>query len=156
MQNILITGGAGFIGTHLCRKLIQEGHSVKILDLKRPEQPIPQASYIQGDIRDPETVLRCLHNIDFVFHFAAIVSVPFCQNNPIESHQTNLMGTMILLDAIQKAQNIHGKPIRIVFASSAAVYGHAGQDGIPLSESLPISQPISFYAAQKLGSELQM
>jgi len=153
MQNILITGGAGFIGTHLCRKLIQKGHSVKVLDLKTPTQPIPQVTYIQGDIRDSETVLQCLQNIDVVFHFAAIVSVPVCQNNPVESHQTNLMGTMILLDAIHKTQTLHGKPIRIVFASSAAVYGHDGQNGIPLSESLPTAQPISFYAAQKLGSE---
>lgn len=146
---ILVTGGAGFIGTHLCRALVHEGHAVTVLDIVSTREIVPSVKYLQGDVRDLVSVENALADSDAVFHLAAMVSVPLCQDQPAQSYQTNLIGTANVLEAVRK----QGKKTRVVFASSAAVYGHSGDRPEPVSESRPLAAPLSFYAAQKLASE---
>lgn len=148
-QNVLITGGAGFIGTHLCRRLAAMGINVSVLDLKTPTEPVDNVTYVKGDVRDSAAIQKALAGIDTVFHFAAIVSVPECQGKPLESYQTNLMGTAQVLNAISSLK----QKTKVVFAGSAAVYGHLGRISHSLSEDQQLPTPLSFYGAQKLGSE---
>jgi UDP-glucose 4-epimerase len=154
MAKILITGGAGFIGTYLCQTLVDTGHDVLVLDLKHPETRVKSVRYELGDVRDPLHVNRVVRGIDTVFHLAAIVSVPFCQENPVESYKTNLLSTALVAQAVCEENKRRDRPIHFIFSSSAAVYGNAGQAGVPLSENVSAGiEPLSFYAAQKLGSE---
>lgn len=161
-MRILVTGGAGFIGTHLCRRLVSEGHFVRVLDLKDPKAAVPSVSYERGDVRDSKIVERLVREADAVYHFAAIVSVPLCQEKPVESHQTNLLATLQVLDAIseeQKRRNANAqarpkRPIRLIFSGSSVVYGASCQSASDRCvEDSAMAWPLSFYGAQKLGSE---
>jgi UDP-glucose 4-epimerase len=156
-QNILVTGGAGFIGTHLCRKLIELGHRVKVLDLRAPETTVPGVEYHQGDVRDLKLVSQFIEDVSTVYHLAAIVSVPLCQRDPLDSYSNNFTGTLVVLEAIrQQASGRRTSPIRMVFASTAALYGTVGDDGRALQESDAATVFASFYAAQKYASEQAM
>lgn len=154
-MRILITGGSGFIGTHLTRLLLSQGHQVCILDLKAPKHPPhSQLTWVPGDIRKPEDLRAALAQpVDFVFHLAAIVSVPECENDPEGSSRTNVEGTRNVADAIVASPRPRTP---LAFASSAAVYGDACKDGYPLyplTEELETLEPISHYGRQKLASE---
>lgn len=152
-KKILITGGSGFIGTHLARALLNSGHEVIILDLVRSQlEPQPNLTTIIGDIRNTEDLDRVITPaIDVVFHFAAIVSVPLCENNPQESFETNVIGTQNILKRLHTL--LPTKKIPIFFASSAAVYGDLCKDGQKLKESDHLPKPLSFYGLQKYNSE---
>lgn len=152
-QTILITGGAGFIGSHLCRVLVKNGHRVRVLDLKDPPTPVETVEYKRGDIRNSEDLQSAISGVDAVYHFAAIVSVPVCQNQPLESYSTNLTGTLQVMEAVRQEMKKSGKKTRVIFAGSSVVYGHLGQKGLKLPESQTADFPLSFYGAQKLGSE---
>lgn len=143
----LITGGAGFIGTHLSRALIQAGHSVRVLDIRKPSCPVDGVEYMIGDVRVPEHVREATRDCEAVFHFAAIASVPLCQTNPYESSLTNLTSTAVVLENLEPGA-------RFIFSSSASVYGGTGQIGEPISEEQNRLEFLSFYAAQKYASEL--
>lgn len=156
-QTVLVTGGAGFIGTHLCRLLRSQGHLVRVLDLRTPVQagiqPVEGVEYFQGDVRDEERVKGLLDGVDTVYHFAATVSVPVCQKDPVDSYDVNFTGTVKVLDAIRKSSSGRERPIGIVFASTAALYGNNGDDGRALREEDVAQTFASFYAAQKRASE---
>jgi UDP-glucose 4-epimerase len=148
-NQVLVTGGAGFIGTHLCRALIQSGRSVRVLDLKGHEdlaQAVQGVDYQKGDVRDAQAVQKAVQGVNAVYHLAAIASVPLCQEQPYESTQTNLASTALVMENLKPGT-------RFVFAGSSAVYGDSGQEGESLSEDRPIENLASFYAAQKFGSE---
>ncbi|MEK6706817.1 MAG: NAD-dependent epimerase/dehydratase family protein [Candidatus Poribacteria bacterium] len=149
---ILITGGAGFIGTHLCQSLVKSGHRIRVLDLKIPPTPVPGVEYIQGDVRDLKTLKSSMaignSFVDVVYHFAAIVSVPICQKKLVESYETNVLGTARVIEAIRKSS----RTVRLIFASSSAVYGSLGDSREPLLEDSD-TLPLGYYAAQKLASE---
>jgi UDP-glucose 4-epimerase len=149
MKRVLITGGAGFIGTHLSRRLIREGWQVRSIDVAHPLSPIPGVEYLKGDISDENSVRKALAGIEAVFHLAALVSVPLCQEKPLQSYEINFLGTCRLLESIRTL----GRPVRLLFASSCAVYGGAGVLGEGLREDMPLVAPTSVYAAQKLASE---
>jgi UDP-glucose 4-epimerase len=149
MKRILVTGGAGFIGTHLCRALIRQGFKVRSLDVKLAKFPVKDVEYLSGDLSNEEALRQALEGCEAVFHLAALVSVPLCQQYPLLSYETNFLGTCRLLEAIRTAP----QPIRFIFASSCAVYGKLGAAGRDLSENLPLESPLSVYAAQKLASE---
>ncbi len=141
-MKILITGGSGFIGTHLTQELLRLGHEIRIFDLKAPEP---------GDIRIPEGLEAVFSGgFDFVFHLAAIVSVPECEGDPEGSSRTNLEGTLNVANALLASPN-PGAPL--VFASSAAVYGDRCGPGDRLSESVTDLEPLSHYGRQKLEAE---
>lgn len=148
MPTYLVTGGCGFIGSHLADALITGGNTVRVLDDlstgKRENLP-PRASLIEADVADSAAVAAAVRGVDGVFHLAAVASVEHANRDWIGAHRTNLTGTITVLDAARAA----GK-LPVVYASSAAVFG-ANQD-VPLHEN-SATQPLSAYGADKLGSE---
>ncbi|MDR3607112.1 MAG: GDP-mannose 4,6-dehydratase [Oligoflexia bacterium] len=158
MKRILITGGAGFIGSHLAKTLAQAGHSVTIVDLNSSDQPLPGVQAIRGDVRSQADLVPLIKNTDVVFHWAAIVSVPECQNDPLGSYETNTHSTLKILDLIRAENETRdaARKIRMIFSSSSAVYGAQSHEGVlsgPISERIPLPDPLSFYGGQKLASE---
>ena len=148
----LVTGGCGFIGSHLVETLIARGHEVVVLDdlsTGRCKQLPASARLIVGDVGEPETVAAALAGTDGCFHLAAVASVQRSTETWIATHRTNQTGSINLFDAARK----HGdaRPLPVVFASSAAVYGDCQM--VPICETAP-TLPISPYGADKLGSEL--
>ena len=143
----LVTGGAGFIGSHLVEALLRRGHDVRVLDdfsTGRAENLRAVASEIhlmEGDIRDLQAVSMAVADIDLVFHQAAFVSVPLSVQDPITNHSINVDGTLNVLVAAQRSG-----VKRLVYASSAAVYGDS--IALPKVESLPVA-PVSPYALSK-------
>jgi len=153
-RRALVTGGAGFIGSHLVGRLLAEGFAVRVLDdfssgrqanLADVEDDI---ELWRGDVRDDEIVARAVSGVDVVFHQAAIASVPRSVAEPLETNAVNLAATVGLLEAARR----HGVR-RVVFAASSAAYGD--DPILPKSESLP-PRPLSPYAVQKYASELYL
>ncbi|MGB5278614.1 MAG: NAD-dependent epimerase/dehydratase family protein [Gammaproteobacteria bacterium] len=146
----LVTGGAGFIGSHIVDRLLADGHDAIVLDnfsTGHRENLADDArlSIVEGDIRDFNTVNRCMQGVDWVFHKAAVASVPKTVNDPVGSSAVNYQGTLHVLEAARK--NIAK---RLVFASSAALYGD--EPTLPKVETmLPVT--LSPYAVDKLASE---
>ncbi|TDU81767.1 UDP-glucose 4-epimerase [Prosthecobacter fusiformis] len=149
----LITGGAGFIGSHIAQALCSRGASVVVLDnlslgsLQNLDwkKPGDDLEFIQGDIADAALLARITPGCDWVFHEAALPSVPLSISQPLQSHADNLNGTLQVLIA---ARDAHVK--RVIFASSSAIYGDSE---VPSKdESLP-PNPLSPYALQKYASE---
>jgi UDP-glucose 4-epimerase len=150
MAHFLVTGGCGFIGSHLADALLAHGHKVRILDNlstgKRDNAP-PAAELVVGDIVDPHTVGDCVADMDGVFHLAAIASVDQSRRDWIGCHAVNLTGCIHVFDAARRA----ARPPRVVYASSAAVYGDSGTPPLTEKES---PRPVNAYGADKLGCEL--
>lgn len=144
----LVTGGAGFIGSHLVDLLLQKGCEVVVVDnlaTGRRSQVPEQAVFLQGDVINADLLAKALPGCDVVFHLAAVSSVQDSLDRPIEVHNTNLTATLALLEA-----SVRHKVPRFVFSSSAAVYGDTG--GEPAREDMT-PKPMSHYAVQKLASE---
>lgn len=153
-SEVLITGGAGFVGTHLARRLVSQGFRVVSLDLREPQAPVQGVRYIRGDVRDVRLLGELIDTAGVVYHLAATVSVPLCQKDPVESYSNNFTATLLVLDTIRgRAERTGEKPIPLVFASTAALYGNNGDDGRALAENDAASEFLSFYAAQKHASE---
>ena len=149
---ILITGGAGFIGSHLTDVLLAKGYSVRILDDlstgKRSNVPLdnPRVELIVGDVADADVVTRAMVDCQAVAHLAAVASVQASVDDPVRTHQSNFVGTLNVCEAMRQA-NVK----RVVFASSAAVYGNNGE-GFAIDEDTP-KAPLTPYASDKLASE---
>jgi UDP-glucose 4-epimerase len=150
---LLVTGGAGFIGSHLVERLLAEGHTVRVLDdfsAGRREnltfaKPGAALEVVTGDIRDARAVADAVAGMEGVFHEAALVSVPRSVESPELSCDINAHGTARILDAARRAG-----VRRIVFASSAAVYGDTAT--VPVGERAPTA-PLSPYGLDKLYTE---
>jgi len=150
MKHALVTGGAGFIGSHIVDRLVADGCRVRVLDdfsTGKMENlaGAGDVEVIRGDIGDPETVNNAMASIDLVFHQAAIASVPRTIEDPPGSQRTNYQGTLNILEAARQSA-----VKRVVFASSAAVYGD--DPTLPKTEDM-IPRPQSPYAVDKLASE---
>lgn len=148
MSKILVTGGCGFIGSHLTDKLIEKGHDVVVIDnlsTGNKENLNIKADFYNLDICDFEKIKPLFRDIDFVFHLAAIPRVPISIEDPVKTSEVNILGTINVFKAA-----IDAKVKRIIFASSSSVYGD--QDKLPLQEDM-IPNPISPYALQKLAGE---
>lgn len=148
MNTYLVTGGAGFIGSHLCDALLRRGDGVRVLDdLSTGRRAnLPEAArLIQGDIADPAAIAVALDGVDGCFHLAAIASVERGVTDWIGTHRTNLTGTITLFEAIRR-----GRTVPVVYASSAAVYGNAA---VPIGENTE-RRPLSAYGADKYACEL--
>lgn len=148
---VLVTGGAGFIGSHVVDRLVAAGYAVRVLDdlstgrLANIHEHKGKVEVIEGDIRDSNTVEKSLRGIKAVLHLAAITSIPFSIEHPALTHETNVDGTMKLLDACVKAG-----VKRSVFVSSCAVYGDPQY--LPIDEK-HVTVPLSPYAVTKLEGE---
>lgn len=147
----LVTGGAGFIGSHIVDRLLEDGHSVVVIDNfstgHRSNLPDNQdkLEVVECDIRDFEALSKHMKNVDWVFHLAAIASVPKTVSDPVGSQAVNYLGTLHVLEAARV-----NKAKRVVFASSAAVYGD--DPVLPKTEAMmPLTK--SPYAVDKLASE---
>jgi UDP-glucose 4-epimerase len=149
-MKVLVTGGAGFIGSHLVEQLLSAGDLVYVLDDlstgKRVNLPRHNAlEFVEGDIRDAGLVNRCIKGVEAVVHLAAIASVQASIDDPIRTHQVNFDGTLNLLEASRRT-GIR----RFLYACSAAVYGDTSS--IPVSENVA-PNPLSPYAVDKLSGE---
>ncbi|KMM87048.1 UDP-glucose 4-epimerase [Pseudomonas taetrolens] len=149
---VLITGGAGFIGSNLVDVLLAKGYAVRILDDmstgKRSNLPMdnPKLELIEGDVADAALVAKVMDGCSAVVHLAAVASVQASVDDPVRTHQSNFIGTLNVCEAMRKA-GIK----RVVFASSAAVYGNNGE-GESIVEDTP-KAPLTPYASDKLSSE---
>ncbi len=155
MAHYLVTGGAGFIGSHLSEELRRRGHQVRVADSlitgKRANlDHIPQVEFIEGDLADVEFARAAVAGCDFVLHQAAIPSVPRSVKDPITSNRANVDGTLNVLVAARDAG-----VRRVVFAGSSSAYGDTPT--LPKHEGMP-TNPLSPYALQKVIGEqyLQM
>lgn len=152
MAKCLVTGGAGFIGSHIVARLLDLGYQVRVLDNlstgnpRNLESVRDQIEFIQADVADQEVCRQAVADIDWVFHEAAAVSVPFSVDHPEETHRVNIDGTFYLLDAARKA-----KVSRFVFAASSSAYGDDPDGGAKRESNLP--RPLSPYAVSKLNGE---
>ncbi len=149
-MHYLVTGGAGFIGTNLTKQLLADGHTVRVIDNysagRKPERIQAGAEYIEGDIRDFDTLLRAMQGVDGVFHMAALPRVPYSIQHPQETHDVNVNGTVNVLLAARDAG-----VKRVVFSSSSSTYGD--QEVFPVTEDDRIKKPIAPYALHKLIGE---
>ncbi|MGA8196019.1 MAG: NAD-dependent epimerase/dehydratase family protein [Acetobacteraceae bacterium] len=146
----LVTGGAGFIGSHLCEALLSSGDTVRALDdlsIGRRENLPAGVQLIEGDVADPGAVSNAVEGVAGCFHLAAIASVERAVVDWLGTHRANLTATITLFDAIRRLPT----RIPVVYASSAAVYGDAAT--VPIAESSPCA-PLSAYGADKYGCEL--
>ena len=147
----LVTGGAGFIGSHLVHRLVHDGQSVRVIDnlstgsLDKLAEVRSQIELIEGDIRDVTTVRSAMKDVTVVLHHAAQPSVPRSVEDPAGTYAVNLSGTMHLLDAARDAG-----VRRFVLASTSAIYGD-DPTSPKLESQMP--RPISPYASSKLGAE---
>jgi nucleoside-diphosphate-sugar epimerase len=148
VMKALVTGGAGFIGSHLVDFLLSQNCEVVVLDnlaTGKREQVPAEVSFFHGDAGDPELLAKALPGCDAVFHLAAVSSVQDSLDRPLQVHHTNLTATLELLGGC-----VRHKVQRFVFSSSAAIYGDTG--GEAAREDM-IPRPLSLYAVQKLASE---
>jgi nucleoside-diphosphate-sugar epimerase len=151
MKTYLVTGGAGFIGSHIAEELVRRGEKVRVLDnfiTGKRQNIAPFQNFIElieGDIRELETCRRVLRGVDYVLHQAALPSVPRSIEEPLLAHDINVNGTLNLLVA-----SVEAKVLRFIFASSSSVYGD--DPSTPKKEGTE-GMPLSPYAVHKLIGE---
>ena len=150
-KQVVVTGGAGFIGSSLCRTLLEQGAKVTAYDnlysgkIEFIKDLMDKGlNFVQEDIRNSSALEKATKNCEAIFHLAAQTSVPFSMENPQEDSEINVVGTLNVLEAARKAG------ARVVFSSSCAVYGNPKQR--PTPETYP-THPIAFYGLSKLLGE---
>lgn len=152
MGRYLVTGGAGFIGSHIAEALVRRGDQVRILDnLSTGSRGnlagfADSVEFIEGDVADGTVVRQALEGVDYVFHQAALASVPRSVESPLDTHDACVTGTAVLLDAARR-MGVR----RVVFAGSSSAYGD--QPNASKRES-DLPAPLSPYAAAKLAAEM--
>ena len=147
--NILVTGGAGFIGSNLVDALIEKGHDVLVIDnltTGKKENLNPKANFFEMDLRDFEKTRPIFDGVDFVFHEAALPRIPLSIEKPIETNDINIKATLNVLVAARDA-----KAKKVIYASSSSALG--GNATLPMQEDAPC-QPLNPYALQKYVGEL--
>ena len=154
-QTVLVTGGGGFIGSRLCERLVQTGATVRAfvrytsraeIGLLRFLEPdiLKKVEIIRGDLRDFSAVAQALRGVDIVFHLGALISIPYSYVHPVETVQTNVLGTLNILEACRKSG------AKLVHTSTSEVYGTALR--VPIDEDHPL-QGQSPYSASKIGAD---
>jgi len=152
-MKILVTGGAGFIGSHLVDRLVKEGYKIRVVDnlssgrLENIKHHVDAGTieFIIGDLKDPQIALKTVEGVDVVFHFAANPEVRVSTTNPEIHFNENVVATFNLLEVMRK------KGVKeLVFASSSSVYGEPEE--IPVDENTP-TRPVSVYGASKAACE---
>lgn len=166
-MRVLVTGGIGFIGTHLCRALLDRGDEVVVLDNLDPFYDVAiklsnldalraeggdRLRLIEGDIREPSHCREALSGVRGVIHLAALAGVRPSIQEPARYMDVNVRGTQILMDAVQQEVARQGQAFPFIFGSSSSVYG--GNKKVPFAEDDPVDGPVSPYAASKRAGEL--
>jgi UDP-glucose 4-epimerase len=154
MTTYLVTGGAGFIGSHITTALVERGDTVRVLDnlasgfRKNLDHLQGRLEFIEGDAADPATVARAVEGVEVVYHEAALASVPASVRDPLRSHHQCATATVNVLTAAQKAD-----VRRVVLAASSAAYGDQPK---PVKQETDVLDPLSPYAAAKIASEFYL
>ncbi len=155
-KKVIVTGAGGFIGSHLCERLVSEGAEVTaflrytstphngLLNLL-PENMVNSIRIIRGDLRDPDAVQKACYKQDIVFHLGALIAIPYSYIHPTEVAEVNTMGTINLLNAAR-----HNDVERVIHTSTSEVYGTAKRDLIDESHPLTGQSP---YSASKIGAD---
>jgi len=141
---IVITGGSGFIGTHLCERLLDDGHDVRIVDIVPPKSGT-KAEFVRASVLDAARLTKLLQGADGVVHLAALIDVATSVADPFSDFSVNAAGTINVLEAAR-----HAGVRKVAFSSSAAVYGEP--ERLPVDEEHPTA-PLSPYGAAKLAAE---
>jgi nucleoside-diphosphate-sugar epimerase len=147
-RTVLVTGGVGFIGSHLVDELLARGFAVRVLDIfatGNRKHLNPRAELFEADIRDGEAIRPAFAGVDCVFHVAALPRIPLSIAKPVETHMTNVVGTLNVLIAARDA-----KVRRLIYSGSSSVYGD--QTAMPLVETMA-PNPLNPYALQKYVGE---
>ncbi len=157
MAIYLITGVAGFIGSHLAEALLERGHAVRGFDnlaTGRLENLPAGVDFVEGDLADAAAVAKVCRGVEAILHQGALPSVPRSVKDPRPSHNANLEGTFNLLEGARAARAANGRDARrVLYAASSSAYGN--QPGFPRVETM-VPQPIAPYPVQKLAGELYM
>lgn len=153
-MKILITGGAGFIGSNLASRLVKDGHDVVVLDNllrgnKLDKETFSRIDFIKGDIRDYNTVLNASQGCDLIFHFAAVLGVDIVADNPVETMDVEVIGTRNVVNAAE-SNNIK----KIMYASTSGIYGHSAIENALTEEVLV--DPRTSYAMAKRYNEIYL
>lgn len=152
MANVLVTGGAGFIGSHLVEACVRRGDKVRVLDnlctgfLRNLDQFKDDVEFIQGDVADEQATARAMQGVEIVFHQAALASVPLSIERPLDTHRACVTGTINVLH-----QAVRAGVRRVVYAASSSAYGDRP---FAAKRETDLPQVLSPYAAAKLAGEL--
>ena len=153
-MKVLITGGAGFIGSNLAKRLVEDGHSVVVLDSllrgnKLDKTTYSKIEFLKGDVRDLTTVTRASKNCDLIFHFAAVLGVDIVADNPVETMDIEVIGTRNVVEAAF-INNVK----KIMYASTSGIYGHSAIENALTEEVLV--DPRTSYAMAKRYNEIYL
>ncbi|MFN4909770.1 MAG: NAD-dependent epimerase/dehydratase family protein [Flavobacteriales bacterium] len=154
-MKILVTGGAGFIGSHLVERLVELGHGVVVIDNllrgnKIPPELINRISFIHGDVRDQKLVELLVKDVDVIFHFAAVLGVDVVADQPVETMDVEVIGTRNIVNAARKH-----KVKKILYASTSGIYSHSAIVQTALSEEVNVD-PRTSYAMAKRYNEIYL
>lgn len=153
-MKILITGGAGFIGSNLAKRLVNDGHSVVVLDSllrgnKLDKDTYSKIQFVKGDVRDLDIVKEASKNCDLIFHFAAVLGVDIVADNPVETMDVEVIGTRNVVEAAT-LNNVK----KIMYASTSGIYGHSAFENV-LTEKVMVD-PKTSYAMAKRYNEIYL
>jgi UDP-glucose 4-epimerase len=154
-MKILITGGAGFIGSNLAQRLIQENHEVVVLDSllrgnKLDKDTFSKIKFIKGDVRNRDLVLEAAQGCDVIYHFAAVLGVDIVADNPVETMDVEVIGTRNVIEAAEICNVKH-----VLYASTSGIYSHSAIIKNALSEEVLVD-PRTSYAMAKRYNEIYL
>lgn len=154
-MKILITGGAGFIGSNLTKRLVEDGHEIVVLDNllrgnKIDKKTFGKIQFIKGDVRDASIVDEATKGCDLIFHFAAVLGVDIVADNPVETMDVEVIGTR---NVVMAAEN--NGINKILYASTSGIYGHSAIEDVALNEEVLVD-PRTSYAMAKRYNEIYL